>query len=267
MIYKLEKVNNSTLEIRVDDKKKDVKVFSRSRQRVGATQDLKSKVSRAITGLDKDKQKYFEEKLYLEAGELAPNSKYWNAWGVYITEIGTFLDTEYPEDELAIEVLLARGDVAQSSVEANRDKVKWQYILKSEETEAAKKTEDRDTKVKAFLLYDSMNSEQMREFLVTVGENPVNMSDKIVRDRVGDIAEREPKKFLGMADHPYKKEITFINELINNTVLKRHNKQILTMDNHVIAYSQDEMIKFIKDPTNAQVIVGYKKQLKENKKS
>jgi hypothetical protein len=266
MIYKLEKINNSTLEIRVNDKKKEVKVFSRSRQRIGAAQDLKSKMVRAVTGLSTEEQREFEKKLYLAEETLIPTSKYWYTWGVYITELGTFLDTEYPEDELAIKVLLARGDVASSSIEAAADKVKYQYVLKSEETEAIKKTEDRDIKIKAFLLYDGMNSEQMREFLITIGENPINMSDKIVRERVGDLAEREPKKFLSMADHPYKKEIHFINELVNHAVLKRHNKQILTIDNHVIAYNEAEMIKFLKDSANSQIIVGYKKQLKENKK-
>jgi hypothetical protein len=270
MKYKLERYKSAGLSITLDGKSKDYKVYGKTRVRIGASQDLKSKVTKAITGLTKKDEEYFEEKLRLEKGSLAPQSHHWRSWGIYIDMNGTYLDDELDEDALAIKVLKARPDVADSTHEA-KTKLRAasspiEYVLTNAENEADGNIEKTTYLMKAMLLLNEMNVEQMREYLVMTGDSPYNMSDKLVRDRVSGVAVNDSKKFVDMSNDVDKKELLFINELVNYTVLKKFGAQFIDSNQQVIAYNQPDMISFIKNPENSKQVAGLKKELSLRKK-
>jgi hypothetical protein len=270
MRFKLEKYKSAGLAITVNDQKKDYKVYGKTRTRIGATQDLKSKITKAITGLSEKDEEYFEKELRLEKGTLSPKSPYWRSWGIFIDMSGTYLDDELPEDALAIKVLKARPDVADSTHEA-KTKLRAsnspiEYVLSNAENEADSNIESTTNLMKAMLLLNEMNVEQMRDFLTMRGELPNSMSDKLIRARVNDIAINESKKFIDMMDDPNKKDILFINELVNYTILKKFGAQFIDANKQIIAFSMPDMISFIKNPENSKQVAGLKKELSLKKK-
>jgi hypothetical protein len=270
MRYKLERYKSAGLSITVDGNKKDYKVYGKTRVRIGATQDLKSKITKAITGLTPEDETYFEKELRLDAGTLAPKSEYWRSWGIFIDMNGTYLDDELPEEALAIKVLKARPDVADSTHEAQTklraSSSPIEYVLTNAENEADANIEKTTYLMKAVMLLNEMSVEQMRDYLVMSGDSPYSMSDKLVRAKINDIAINDSKKFVAMSVDPNKKEILFINELVNYTILKKFGAQFIDQNQQTIAYSMPDMISFVKNPENSKQVAGLKKELSLKKK-
>jgi hypothetical protein len=270
MKFKLERYKSAGLSITVDGNKRDYKVYGKTRVRIGATQDLKSKTTKAITGLTPEEEKYFEKELRLTEGELSPKSDYWRSWGIFIDMNGTYLDDELIEEALAIKVLKARSDIADSTHEAQTklraSSSPIEYILTNADSEAEAANEKTTNLMKAMLLLNEMNVEQMRDYLVMTGNIPNSMSDKLVRAKVSEVAVNDSKKFVDMMDDPNKKEILFINELVNYTILKKFGAQFIDANKQVIAFSQPDMINFIKNPENSKQVAGLKKELSLKKK-
>jgi hypothetical protein len=270
MRYKLERFRSVGLTITVDGNKRDYKVYGKTRVRIGATQDLKSKVTKAITGLTKADEEYFEDKMRLDKGTLAPQSPFWRSWGIYIDMSGTYLDDDIVEEELAIKVLKARPDVADSTHEA-RTKLRAasspiEYVLTNAENEADANIEKTTYLMQSMILLNEMNIEQMREYLIMVGDSPYNMSDKLVRSRVNDVAINDSKKFVDMSNDVNKKELLLINELVNYAILKKFGSQFIDSNQQIIAFSNPDMISFIKNPENSKQVAGLKKELSLRKK-
>jgi hypothetical protein len=270
MKYKLERFKSAGLSITVDGNKKDYKVYGKTRVRIGATQDLKSKITKAITGLTKKQEEHYEDSLRLERGSLAPQSPFWRSWGIYIDMNGTYLDDELPEEALAIHVLKARPDVADSTHEA-RTKLRAssspiEYVLTNAENEAEANIESTTYLMKAMLLLNEMSIEQMREHLIMIGDSPYNMSDKLIRSKINDMAINESKRFFDLSTDVHKKEILFINELVNYTILKKFGSQFIDANQQIVAFSMPDMISFIKNPENSKQVAGLKKELSVAKK-
>lgn len=266
--YKLERYRSAGLSITVGDVKRDYKIYGKTKVRIGATQDLKT--GKVITGLTKEDEKYFEEEMGLDKGTLSPSSTYWRIWGKYIGPDGIYLDDEMVEDALAIKVISARSDVATSTHEA-KTKLRAasspiEYILTNAESEADGNLEKNTYLMQAMLLLNEMNIDGMREHLVMLGSSPYNMSDKLVRSKVSDLAANDSKKFVEMCNDPNKKELLFINELVNYAVVKKFGQQFLDSSKQVIAFNTVDMISFIKNPENSKQVIGLKKELGIKKK-
>lgn len=264
MKYHLKRWKSHGLNITVDGVKRDYDVFKTARTRVGAGQDLKT--AKVINGLTKEEEEYFEKEMGLEKGTLSVNSKFWRTWGVWMSQGGTYLDDEITEDALAVKVLSARDNIALSTHEAKTQlraaNSPIEYVLTNIESEADATVEKTTYTIQAVTLLGEMNIEQMREYLVMTGVSPYSMSDKLVKSRVSEIALNDSKKFVEMCTDANKKELIFINELVNYTILKKFGAQFLSPGNpDPIAFNMQDMIMFIKNPENSKQVAGLKKEL------
>lgn len=270
--FKLSKWRSGGLEIAVEGKSgrtttKDFKQYDKTRTRLTCWQEMPS--GKVVTGLSKEDEAYYEEQLGINKTKypqgLAANSTYWSENGVYITQDGLYLDEEIPSDSMWVKVLKARKDVATSTKVA-RETPSIEYILTNQDAEAEAKVERRDYLKKAMALLSEMSPEDLKNYLIMVNQYSVTMSPKVIEDKVGDIAESNPKAFLTMSNHPDKDTIVLIQELINNRIITNVGSTYYDSNKTQLAYSKDQMIGFIKNKENNGVVLGFKKQLSIAKK-
>lgn len=274
--WKLTRYKSGGLDIAVESKgsgretKKDFRQYDRTSTRLTCWVDMPS--GKVITGLTKEDEKYFVEQLGIDLVKypqgLAPNSRYWSENGKFLTADGIHFDEENIEDVFWIKVYSARGDVALNSTEA-RNNAKTEYLLSCQDSEADAKIAKRDYLINAMTLLSSMSTEDMRNHLILVNQYSATFSDKVVKDKVGDLAESNPKMFIAVNQNPDKKELLFLQELINHRLIINSGATSVYTDatGNQIAYSKDQMIAWIKNSENNAAVVGLKKQLAAIKKS
>jgi hypothetical protein len=266
MIYRLEKALPEGMRIVKKGENAPLKFYNgvvSARLSIGMHPVLKNAFD---TGLDATKQKYFEEKIGLEEGALATRGSYWPDFGIKITADGLILNDENPEDELKLFQLNRRKDVAKSALEA-RTKAGIKWILTSEESEAEIEVARRDYLINALKAFGDMTPTEMRTYLESQKMDTSNMNDSIVKKKVGDEAEKSPKKFLIIVNDPRKADKIFMHELIKYGVLKHNGTKYVNEDNVPLALSDDDMLVFLADKNNTAQVAIWKKQLGANKKN
>lgn len=223
--FKLTKWKSGGLDIIVESKagrvsSKDFKQFDKTRTRLTCGVEMPS--GKVVTGLSPEDEAYYEKELGINKEKypqgLSPNSKYWSENGVFITQDGLYLDEAVPVDAMWIKVLGARKDVAQST-KAAKENANIEYILTNQDSEAVAKIERRDYLKKAMALLSSMSPEDEKNYLIMVNQYSSTMSPNVINDKVGDLAESNPKLFLAMNEAPDKKETILLQELVNNRIV------------------------------------------------
>jgi hypothetical protein len=265
MIYRLEKAQEEGMKITKKGEPKPLKYYNSvvtSRLAIGQHPVIRGGYD---TGLTETQQKSFEEKIGLESGMLGIKSEYWLDFGIYVNADGSILDDANPEDELKIFQLKRRKDVAQSKLETRtRAGIKW--LLTSEEGEAEIETTKRDYLIKALAKFAEMTPNEMRTYLESQKTDTSNMSDIVIRKKVGDEAEKKPKQFLLIATDERKADKIFANELVKHGILKMNSTKYVNEDNIPIAYDDADMLVFIADKNNTQQVAIWKKMLTAAKK-
>ena len=274
-IHKLIRWKTGGLDITIEDSKtgrtskKDFAQYARTKTRLTCWQEMPS--GKVITGLTPEEVDYYEVELGIDKVKypqgLQPNSRYWSENGPFLTQDGLYLDEEVPYDAMWIKVLSARGDVETSTAKA-KSNPRTEYLLTNQDSEATAKVEKRDYLKKAMALLTSMSIQDMKDYLIMVNQYSTTMSERVVEDKVGDIAEGNPKLFIELYNSPDKKEKILIQELVNHRIILKSGTSLYT-DNQgqQLAYSEEQMIAYIKNPENNQVVIGFKKQLASIKKA
>jgi hypothetical protein len=265
MIYKLEKALPEGMKITKKGETAPLKYYSNvvsSRLAIAAHPVIRGGYD---TGLDETKQKYFEEAIGLEEGTLAIKSPWWMDFGIMVLAGGTMLNEVNPEDELKIFQLKRRKDVAHSKLETKtKSGIKW--LLTSEESEAEIETNRRDYLVNALSTFAAMTPNEMRTYLESQKTDTSNMSDIVVKKKVGDEAEKHPKKFLLISNDSRKADKIFINELVKYSIVKQANGKYINEDKAIIAYDDNDMLVYLADKNNTQQVAIWKKMLTSAKK-
>lgn len=265
MIYKLEKAVEEGMKITKKGESAPLKFYSSTvsaRLAVGSHKVIRGGFD---TGLDERTQKEFEEKIGLEEGTLGIKSDWWADFGIYVKSDGLILNDDNPEDELKLFQLKRRKDVATSKLELkSKSGVKW--LLTSEESEAEVESTRRDYLISALKAFEAMSPDDMRQYLESQKIDTKSMSDTVVKKKVGDDAEKKPKKFLLVANDPRKTDKIFMNDLIKYGILRLNGTKYVNEDSVALAYSDDDMLVFLADKSNTQTVALWKKQLKAAKK-
>jgi len=184
--------------------------------RVGVSLKTGSKV----TGLDPEKQAYFEEKLFLKNGELAVDSPYWDSFKIVIPEKGLKLDTSDTLSELKVSVLTSCPKTANNIGEGMRSKKK-EYVVFDVNNEARIANSDREFKIKAYIALDKMSADEIYDTLFMIGMNPSGMSPEVARDSIGKEVDADAKRFCNIIGDGNFKDKVRIVKWIRSGVLKK----------------------------------------------
>ena len=230
-----------------------------------------SKVSGILrTGLTKEEEKQFEERLQLPDGHLASNGEYWNNFYIIIPEKGLILNDENPMHALYIKIFKADPHVALNSDELVT-KQGAEYLMTSEEAVAKEKNNKRDSKVKAFAYFAKMSNVDMVDTLYLMGKVADDTDPEIVMNTLGEIIETKPSEFLSIVNDELFSEKVFLLKCIKAGIVKKQTSskglnQPLTYDDINLGKGLDEAVAFIKLPENQNIYIALKKTVEAKKK-
>jgi hypothetical protein len=229
-----------------------------------------TKSGRLNTGLTEKEAADFEKKLNLEPGSMSPEGKFWDNYRIPIPEGGLTIDaSEGPLEALKIKLLSADPTVCKSPEEVKRN-ARAEYIMTNEAIEAKENNVSRDIKMKAWSQFAQMTHSDMLDALYLLGKIAHGAEDtdkEVIKDRIGKIVEKDPKKFLDTVGDGKAKEKIFVLKLIREGIVKKQTmgeglSQPLYFEDIRLGDTLDEALDYLKAPENSTVYLGLQKALK-----
>lgn len=228
---------------------------------------LSRKTGLLQTGLSKEEEKEFENKLRLPEGTLSPSSKYWDTFFIIIPEEGLTLDTELDEHLLQYKILTSDPTIVEG-----REKLKTtanaEYLIESEEGEAKNQNKQRSVIAKAYSIFYGMTQSDVIDALFMFGKDAKNITFEVAQNRLGEIVEESPSKFLEVVGDKLFTDKVWVMKLIKEGIVKKHGagkgaNQPLYFEDILLGANLDEAVAYLKAKENQNVYKGLKKALGE----
>jgi len=228
---------------------------------------LSMKTGRLVTGLSAKDEKELEKDLRLDSGELSPSSSYWNLFFIIIPNEGLSLDTDIAEEKLKYLVLKSDPDVA-ISLDEFKKRPGCRYLMTSEEAVAIEKNSKRDIIAKAYSKYASLSSTEISDTLYMFGKIVSDVDPGVCKNRLGEIVEETPEKFLSVIEDKNFTEKVWLFKLIRLGIVTKQGhgtglKQPLLFDDMLLGNNIDEAVMFITSKENTNVYIALKKQYED----
>jgi len=194
------------------------------------------------TGLTKEE----EDRLgALLKKDLHPSSEFWNNFYIRIGNKDVYLDTKDPMDELRYIFLKNHKRVANGY---NDNKPTANYVLVNKETEAVESNKFNQIKRKAIKEFDKLSAVEQRKALRLYGHRSDNLSAELVEQKLYEIVEKDPQKFLDMWVTNKSKETQYIiQEAIGKNIIRR-NKSEYKYGTDTIGHSLDDATSYLDNP-------------------
>lgn len=215
------------------------------------------------TGLTAEEEKEFEEKLGMEAGALSKSSNFWVTYKLKIPEDGLTLNTQNPKDALDYKVLFADPTVAKSLTELKTNAVA-EYVMTTDSAEAKVKNNKRNLIASAYAKFARLSQADTIDALYMFGKDPSTLDFEVAQNRLGEIVDESPAKFLEVVGDKLFKDKVFFMKLIKAGVVKKHGtgtgtNMPLYYEDIMLGSGLEEAIAFFKDKENQQIALGIKK--------
>lgn len=215
------------------------------------------------TGLTVKEEGEFEKLLGFEEGTLKKSSDYWTTYKVEIPEDGLTLNTDNPKDALAHMVMKADPTIAKSLTEV-RTNAKAEYVMTTDSAEAKVKNTKRNAKAKAYAAFAKLSQAETVDALFMFGKDPSSMDFEVAQDRLGELLDENPARFLEVVGDKQFKDKVFFMKLIKAGVVRKHGtgtgtNMPLYFEDIMLGSGLEEAIVFFKDKENQQIALGIKK--------
>lgn len=228
---------------------------------------MQGKRGKIKTGLTEEDATRLEKALSLQEGELSPYSKYWDEFFVMIENDKLELDLDDAEDELFYLFLKAHPLVADG-FENIKSRPNIKYVLYSEVNQAKASNLVRETKQKAYVLFDKMTRDEKVDALILLGEKPTTLSPEMITDKLGFIVETNPKKFVDILGDKFYNTKLFLLKALNAGIITKgrgnYDKAIFTFGDEYLGEGLDKSVEFILRDRNQGTKIAIQQELKRN---
>ena len=161
--------------------------------------------------LTKAEKEYLEDIMQLDYGALSVYKKEDNYWENLIVRLGkedTILDLSVPTDYIKYKVLLANKDLICPSMKDLEEKPKatYQYVMVADTDVFNEASNRTSNKMKCYEELGRIRDDKdaMRCVIQTIAGRQVDINSKVefMRDRLVDIIDSNPKRFLNVVTDP-----------------------------------------------------------------
>jgi hypothetical protein len=208
------------------------------------------------TGLTLEDTERLGKLLGKDPKELSPSSEFWHNYYIRIGNKDIYLDTDNPEDELKYLFLKTHKRVANGF---NDNNPTANYVLINKESEAKEANKFNQIKRKAIVAFGKLSLEEMRKALRLYGTNPENLSGELVENRLFEIVEKDPEKFLDRwVDNKRRETEYLIQEAVAKNIIRK-NKSEYKYGTDTIGHLLDDAINYLDSPEHRdlkQIIIN-----------
>ncbi|WP_428743146.1 hypothetical protein [Tenacibaculum sp.] len=173
-----------------------------------------------------------EKELGLEEGQLKKGtlinpSPFWTSFTVKMETADLELNGDDPNDQLKILFLAAQNNIA---VGIKNRLSKSEYLLYTKEDAAKDSNKKKKVKREAYRIFDELTIEDKTDILEMLGVKAKTLTVDIIEDRLSDVVEESPTKFLAIAQDPKRKQKTYVRKCLD--------KGFLTMQDGAVMYGE-----------------------------
>jgi hypothetical protein len=232
---------------------------------------------RLIPILIEDEQRWLEERMGLNKGELAFNNKdksYWKDFKVTLDKKGKTLDLMEYEDYLAYKVLLASKTVANSKDEINQLQhdfyMEDEFAVDQEDERASEKFENANKLFNKI----SKSDKQMKDVLRLLGVSIVADAStkwlksklvKIIENKNGTAVDPGIEDFIRTAADPEFEVKIFILDAIEIGEVRIEGTTYKLRSGDTVGFELGQAISFFNNPKNQQTRLLVEERIKTNK--
>ncbi len=218
--------------------------------------------------LTRDEQKFFENELFLEAGDLSIYKKkdnFWHTFRVKIDKEGLALDLADPIDNLKWRVCNVAPRIA-SSWEQRYQSGAYIFAIKDEEVETEAKVAKANKRKDAYKFLGKIenSAEKMRNVLRVYGKDPgKSVKTSVLYTKIDELIEDDKTltKLLSVINDTHFEMKIFLQDAIKCGVIEKNETRYYLPGGDKIGGTRLEAMDFLKDPLNQDVYLRIKNQI------
>ena len=219
-----------------------------------------TRTGRLYTGLTKEDEIRLGEKLGFSLNQTSPEGKeFWESFSIRTSgkDVYLYVDDD-PMDELKWLYLKGHKNVMNG---VNDRKPGARFMLINQEEEAVESNKFNRIKRRAIIEFNKLTTEEMRKVLRIFGHNAENMTPEVVENKLMEIVEGNPEKFLdNWVDNSSKDTDYLIKTAISKNILRK-NKTIYKYGTDVIGYTLEDAISYLDNPEHSDIKLAILKQV------
>jgi len=182
--------------------------------------------------------------------DLSPGAEMWKDYFIRTVGKDIYLDIRDPQDELRYLFLKNHKNVKRSFAE---NKATARFVLINKEEEALRANTVNEAKLEGLTAFTKLTPEEMRKCLRLYGRSSNSLSDQIVKNRLFDIVEGDPRSFLKRWVHNDSRETEYLIEAALASNIIRRSNNIYKYGSDIIGHTLEEAIEFLDNPKNQDI--------------